>query len=100
MCHRSAAQPVDPLPQKRGAGSDAAAALEGLHTDAVLGKVVESAVARWGLKDPRRSGSRPPRRGPLRAGFTYNVKPGEPAPDGTRGKEAGYEAPRPSQGGG
>src|SRR5207302_838779 len=66
---------INALPSlEPGAGIYAAAALEGLHTDAVLGKVVESAVARWGLKDPRRSGSRPPRRGPLRVGFTYNVK--------------------------
>ncbi|MFL5433053.1 MAG: ATP-grasp domain-containing protein, partial [Myxococcales bacterium] len=60
---------INALPSlEPGAGIYAAAALEGLHTDAVLGKVVESAVARWGLKDPRRSGSRPPRRGPLRVG--------------------------------
>jgi D-alanine-D-alanine ligase len=76
-----------------GAGIYASAALEGLHTDAVLGKVVESAVGRWGLKDPRRSGSRPPRRGPLRVGFTYNVKRVKPALDGTRDEEAEYDAP-------
>src|SRR5436309_1277491 len=73
---------INALPSlEPGAGIYAAAALEGLHTDAVLGKVVESAVARWGLKDPRRSGSRPPRRGPLRVGFTYNVKRVKPALD-------------------
>jgi len=59
----------------------------------VLGKVVESAVARWGLKDPRRSSSRPPRRGPLRVGFTYNVKRVKPALDGSRDQEAEYDAP-------
>jgi len=59
----------------------------------VLGKVVEGAVARWGLKDPRRSGSRPPRRGPLRVGFTYNVKRVKPALDGTRDEEAEYDPP-------
>ncbi|HZR10967.1 MAG TPA: ATP-grasp domain-containing protein [Myxococcales bacterium] len=85
---------INALPSlEPGAGIYASAALEGLHTDAVLGKVVESAVARWGLKDPRRSGSRPPRRGPLRVGFTYNVKRVKPALDGTRDEEAEYDAP-------
>ncbi len=85
---------INALPSlEPGAGIYAAAALEGLHTDAVLGKVVESAVARWGLKDPRRSSSRPPRRGPLRVGFTYNVKRVKPALDGTRDEEAEYDAP-------
>jgi D-alanine-D-alanine ligase len=85
---------INALPSlEPGAGIYAAAALEGLHTDAVLGKVVESAVARWGLKDPRRSSSRPPRRGPLRVGFTYNVKRVKPALDGTRDQEAEYDAP-------
>ena len=85
---------INALPSlEPGAGIYAAAALEGLHTDAVLGKVVESAVARWGLKDPRRSASRPPRRGPLRVGFTYNVKRVKPALDGTRDEEAEYDAP-------
>src|SRR5438874_3799374 len=85
---------INALPSlEPGAGIYAAAALEGLHTDAVLGKVVESAVARWGLKDPRRSGSRPPRRGPLRVGFTYNVKRVKPALDGSRDEEAEYDAP-------
>ena len=85
---------INALPSlEPGAGIYAAAALEGLHTDAVLGKVVESAVARWGLKDPRRPASRPPRRGPLRVGFTYNVKRVKPALDGTRDEEAEYDAP-------
>ncbi len=85
---------INALPSlEPGAGIYAAAALEGLHTDAVLGKVVESAVARWGLKDPRRPASRPPRRGPLRVGFTYNVKRVKPALDGTRDEEAEYDPP-------
>ncbi len=85
---------INALPSlEPGAGIYAAAALEGLHTDAVLGKMVESAVARWGLKDPRRSGSRPPRRGPLRIGFTYNVKRVKPALDGSRDEEAEYDPP-------
>src|SRR5256885_11865043 len=89
---------INALPSlEPGAGIYAAAALEGLHTDAVLAKVVESAVARYGLKDPRRSASRPPRRGPLRVGFTYNVKRVKPARDGSRDEEAGYAPPATSQ---
>src|SRR5258707_7168387 len=89
---------INALPSlEPGAGIYAAAALEGLHTDAVLGKVVESAVARWGLKDPRRSSSRPPRRGPLRVGFTFNVKRVKPALDGTRDEEAEYDPPKTIQ---
>jgi D-alanine-D-alanine ligase len=85
---------INALPSlEPGAGIYAAAGLEGLHTDGVLGKVVESAVARWGLKDPRRSASRPPRKGPLRVGFTYNVKRVKPALDGSRDEEAEYDAP-------
>ena len=58
-----------------GAGIYAAAALEGLHTDGVLGKVIESATARWALSDPGKRRNRPPRKtGPLRVGFTFNVK--------------------------
>ena len=85
---------INALPSlEPGAGIYAAAALEGLHTDAVLGKVVESAVARWGLKDPRKSRNKPPRKGPLRVGFAYNVKRVKPALDGTRDEEAEYDAP-------
>ncbi|HEY2028738.1 MAG TPA: ATP-grasp domain-containing protein [Myxococcales bacterium] len=85
---------INALPSlEPGAGIYAAAALEGLHTDAVLGKVVESAVARWGVLDPRKARSRPPRKGPLRVGFTYNVKRVKPALDGSRDEEAEYDAP-------
>src|SRR5205085_10192782 len=66
---------------------------EGRPPGAAPRKVGDSAVARWGLKDPRRSASRPPRRGPLRVGFTYNVKRVKPALDGTRDEEAEYDAP-------
>ena len=85
---------INALPSlEPGAGIYAAAALEGLHTDGVLAKIVESAVARWELRDSRRPRSRPPRKGPLRVGFTYNVKRVKPARDGTRDEEAEYDAP-------
>src|SRR5207248_1889677 len=67
---------INALPSlEPGAGIYAAAALEGLHTDGVLAKVIESAAARWGLYDPGKRRNRPPRKaGPLRVGFTFNVK--------------------------
>jgi D-alanine-D-alanine ligase len=60
----------------------------------VLGKVIESAVARWGINDPRRRQGRPPRKtGPLRVGFTFNVKRIKPQIDGRKDEEAEYDAP-------
>ena len=85
---------INALPSlEPGAGIYAAAALEGLHVDGVLAKVIESAVQRFGVNDPKRSKSRPPRKGPLRVGFTFNVKRVKPAIDGTRDDEAEYDSP-------
>jgi D-alanine-D-alanine ligase len=65
-----------------------------MHTDGVLEKVIESAAARWGVNDPKKRQSRPPRRvGPLRVGFTFNVKRIKPDPDGTKDDEAEYDTP-------
>src|SRR4051812_22939445 len=90
---------INALPSlEPGAGIYAAAALEGLHTDGVLGKVVESAVARWGVADPKQNVSRPPRKtGPLRVGFTFNVKRVKPALSGERDEEAEYDSPKTIQ---
>jgi D-alanine-D-alanine ligase len=90
---------INALPSlEPGAGIYAAAALEGLHTDGVLEKVVESAVARWGLDEPRYARNKPPRKtGPLRVGFTFNVKRVKPALDGTRDEEAEYDSPKTIQ---
>src|SRR6267143_1906480 len=86
---------INALPSlEPGAGIYAAAALEGLHTDGVLAKVVESAVARWGINDPKKARSRPLRKtGPLRVGFTFNVKRIKPQIDGRKDDEAEYDAP-------
>ncbi len=86
---------INALPSlEPGAGIYAAAALEGLHTDGVLAKVIESAVARWGINDPRRRQGRPLRKsGPLRVGFTFNVKRIKPEIDGRKDDEAEYDAP-------
>jgi D-alanine-D-alanine ligase len=87
---------INALPSlEPGAGIYAAAALEGLHTDGVLARVIESAVARWGIiNDPKKAKGRPPRKaGPLRVGFTFNVKRIKPDADGTKDDEAEYDSP-------
>src|SRR5205085_5797126 len=84
---------INALPSlEPGAGIYAAAALEGLHVDGVLAKVIDSAVQRYGISDPRRSKSKPPRKGPLKVGFTFNVKRVKPAIDGSRDDEAEYDS--------
>ncbi len=90
---------INALPSlEPGAGIYAAAALEGLHTDGVLAKVVESAVLRWGINDPKKAKGHPPRKtGPLKVGFTFNVKRLKPEVDGTRDDEAEYDSPKTLQ---
>src|SRR5437016_7420569 len=87
---------INALPSlEPGAGIYAAAALEGLHTDGVLAKVIESAALRWGLHDPGERRNRPPRKtGPLRVGFTFNVKRIKPEIDGRKDEEAEYDPPQ------
>jgi len=86
---------INALPSlEPGAGIYAAAALEGLHTDGVLAKVIESAALRWNLHDPGKRRNRPPRKtGPLRVGFTFNVKRIKPEIDGRKDEEAEYDPP-------
>ncbi len=89
---------VNALPSlEPGAGIYAAAALEGLHADAVLGAVISSAMARWNLADPRSRRGRPRRAGPLRVGFAYNVKRLAPEPNGEQDDEAEYDSPKTLQ---
>ena len=90
---------INALPSlEPGAGIYAAAALEGLHTDGVLAKVIESAAARWGLHDAGKRRNRPPRKtGPLRVGFTFNVKRIKPEIDGRKDEEAEYDGPQTIQ---
>ncbi len=90
---------INALPSlEPGAGIYAAAALEGLHFDAVLGAVIESAAARWKVKDSRESRSRPTRRsGPLRVGFSFNVKRVVPSGEGGDDQEAEYDSPKTLQ---
>ncbi len=90
---------INALPSlEPGAGIYAAAALEGLHTDGVLAKIVESAVLRWGINDTKKAKGRPPRKtGPLKVGFTFNVKRLKAEIDGTRDDEAEYDSPKTIQ---
>ncbi|HET9555488.1 MAG TPA: ATP-grasp domain-containing protein [Anaeromyxobacteraceae bacterium] len=80
-----------------GAGIYAAAALEGLHPDAVVGAVIESAMKRWGLVDTRSRRGRPRRAERLKVGFTYNVKRVDPDPAGEQDEEAEYDSPKTLQ---
>ncbi len=81
-----------------GAGLFASAALEGLHVDAVIGAVIESAAKRYGLKDSKSSRSKPVRKsGPLRVGFAFNVKRVKPDADGSNDDQAEYDSPKTLQ---
>lgn len=90
---------INALPSlEPGAGIYAAAALEGLDVDGVIGAVVRSAQARHGLLDPVGARSRPLRRAaPLRVGFTYNVKRMVPVGDNGDDSEAEYDNPKTLQ---
>jgi len=80
-----------------GAGIYAAAALEGLHADGVLGAVIQSASARWGIQDQRARRGRPRRTERLKVGFTFNVKRVTPDPGGEQDDEAEYDSPKTLQ---
>ena len=80
-----------------GASIYAAAALEGLHDDGVLGKVIESASRRSGVVDARSRRGRPRRSENLKVGFTFNVKRVTPDPSGDLDEEAEYDSPKTLQ---
>ena len=67
---------INALPSlEPGAGIYAAAALEGLHFDGVIDAVIQSAARRYRIKDkPRGPAQADAQAGPLRVGFTFNVK--------------------------
>jgi len=90
---------VNALPSlEPGAGIYAAAALEGLHFDAVIDSVLTSAARRYGIRDTARRQGKPTRRnGPLRVGFAYNVKRIVPTPDAVEDSEAEYDSPETLQ---
>ena len=86
---------INALPSlEPGAGIYAAAELEGLHFDAVIGSVLQAAASRYGIKDsPRRQGKPTRKTGPLRVGFAYNVKRIKPSADAVEDSEAEYDSP-------
>ncbi|MEW5737791.1 MAG: D-alanine--D-alanine ligase [Myxococcota bacterium] len=85
---------INALPSlQQGAGIYASAALDGLHFDGVLDAVIQSAARRFKVKDKPRGLSRPTRRGPLKVGFTFNVKRIKPTADGAEDSEAEYDSP-------
>lgn len=85
---------INALPSlQQGAGLFASAALDGLHYDAVIDAVIQSAARRFKIKDKPRGLSRSTRRGPLKVGFTFNVKRIKPTADGVEDREAEYDSP-------
>jgi D-alanine-D-alanine ligase len=90
---------VNALPSlEPGAGIYAAAALEGLHFDAVIDSVLTSAARRCGIRDTARRQGKPTRRnGPLKVGFAYNVKRILPTADALEDSEAEYDSPETLQ---
>ncbi|HEY7724108.1 MAG TPA: ATP-grasp domain-containing protein [Anaeromyxobacteraceae bacterium] len=80
-----------------GAGIYAAAALEGLHADGVVGAVIESAAARWAIQPAPSRRGRPRRAERLQVGFTFNVKRVTPGPGGEQDDEAEYDPPETLQ---
>ena len=86
---------INELPSlEPGAGIYAAAALEGLHFDAVINTVLSSAARRYNIRDTARRQGKPTRKsGPLRVGFAYNVKRIMPTADALEDSEAEYDSP-------
>lgn len=86
---------INALPSlEPGAGIYAAAELEGLHLDGVIGSIIQSAAKRYKIKDSARRQGKPARKsGPLRVGFTYNVKRVKPTVDASDDREAEYDSP-------
>ncbi len=86
---------INALPSlESGAGIFAAAELEGLHYDKVILSVIESAAKRFHLRDSSRRQGKPTRKtGPLKVGFTFNVKRVKPTWDASEDSEAEYDSP-------
>jgi D-alanine-D-alanine ligase len=86
---------INALPSlEPGAGIYASAELEGLHLDGVIGSIIQGAAKRYKIKDSARRQGKPARKsGPLRVGFTYNVKRVKPTVDASEDSEAEYDSP-------
>ena len=89
---------INALPSlETGAGIYASAALEGLHADAVLGAVIQSAVERNNIAEPRSRRGKPRRAERLKVGFAFNVKRVTPELTGEQDEEAEYDTPKTLQ---
>jgi D-alanine-D-alanine ligase len=86
---------VNALPSlEPGAGIYTSAELEGLHLDGVINAIIQSASKRYKIRDGMKKSNRPARKsGPLRVGFTYNVKRIKPTWDAAEDSEAEYDSP-------
>jgi D-alanine-D-alanine ligase len=86
---------INALPSlEPGSSIYAAAALEGIHMDGVINSIIQSAGKRYKIKDSARRQGKPTRKsGPLRVGFTYNVKRVKPTVDASEDREAEYDSP-------
>ncbi len=86
---------INALPSlEPGAGIYASAELEGLHLDGVINSIIQAAAKRNKIKDSARRQGKPARKtGPLRVGFTYNVKRVKPTVDASEDREAEYDSP-------
>ncbi|MFY1825928.1 D-alanine--D-alanine ligase family protein [Myxococcus fulvus] len=92
---------INALPSlEPGAGIYASAELDGLHLDGVINSIIQSAAKRYKIKDSSRRQGKPARKtGPLRVGFTYNVKRVKPSAHGeaVEDSEAEYDSPNTLQ---
>lgn len=86
---------INALPSlEPGAGIYAAAEAEGLHFDAVIDSIISSAAKRHRIRDSARRQGKPTRKsGPLKVGFTYNVKRIKPTSDASEDSQAEYDSP-------
>ena len=89
---------INALPSlEPGAGIYVAAMLEGLHADAVLGSVIQSAVERCNIAVPPSRRGKPRRAERLKVGFAFNVKRVTPDLAGEQDVEAEYDSPKTLQ---
>ncbi|WP_426752503.1 D-alanine--D-alanine ligase family protein [Myxococcus sp. Y35] len=83
-----------------GAGIYASAELDGLHLDGVINSIIQSAAKRYKIKDSSRRQGKPARKsGPLRVGFSFNVKRVKPmaTAEAVEDSEAEYDSPNTLQ---
>lgn len=92
---------INALPSlEPGAGIYSAAELEGLHLDGVINSIIQSAAKRYKIRDSARRQGKPARKtGPLRVGFSFNVKRVKPSAtaETVEDSEAEYDSPNTLQ---